>query len=48
MKMNTPALIILIVGLILLYGAVKNKSPLDVAKGAVKGQSPTTAGPLKK
>lgn len=38
--MNTPALLIGLVGLIILYAAIKNQSPLTVVKSVLnnKGQ----------
>lgn len=33
--MNTPALLIGLIGLIILYAAVKNQSPITVIKGVL-------------
>lgn len=46
--MNTTTLIVLFAGFILLYGAIKNKNPLQVIQGAIGGKAPATAASLQK
>lgn len=45
---NTTALVALFAGFILLYGAIKNRNPLEVIKGALNGKQPSSAGALQK
>ena len=46
--MNTTVLILFLVGFVLLYGAVKNRSPLDVVKNALSRQPVANATPIQK
>ena len=44
--MNMTALILTFAGFVLLYGAIKNKSPLEVIKNAITGKPPSSASPI--
>jgi hypothetical protein len=35
---NTTAITLVLIGFILLYGAIKNKNPLEVVKNAIGGK----------
>ena len=44
--MNMTALVMLFAGFVLLYGAIKNKNPLEVIKNALSGKPPSSASPI--
>ncbi len=46
--MNTIALAILFAGFVLLYGAIKNKNPLQVIKAALTNKPLDKVDPLAK
>lgn len=46
--MNTMALAILFAGFVLLYGAIRNKNPLQVIKAAITNQPLDKVDPLAK
>jgi len=46
--MNTVALAILFAGFVLLYGAIKNKNPLQVIKAALTNKPLDKVDPLAK
>lgn len=46
--MNTVALAILFAGFVLLYGAIKNKNPLQIIKAALTNKPLDKVDPLAK
>lgn len=45
-NINVTTLMMIVGGFVLLYGAVKNKNPLSIAKNALQGKPPSEASGL--
>jgi hypothetical protein len=48
MNLSTTTLVILFAAFVLLYGAIRNVSPLGAIKNALTNKPPTSAAPLQK
>lgn len=48
MELETLTVVMAVAGLVLLYGAVTNRNPLEVIQKAVSGEDISTASPLSR